>query len=126
MVGYTIVGSNDLEKAKAFYRGLLADLDFKPLFPHPSGGELYGRDGELRFGVLGPYDGEPHRVGNGQMTAFEAPGRDEVASIHAKALALGASNEGDPGPRGGENSPFYAAYCRDLDGNKLCFYNWRA
>ncbi len=36
-----------------------------------------------------------------------------------KAIALGARDEGAPGNRGGS---FYGAYCRDLDGNKLCFF----
>jgi predicted lactoylglutathione lyase len=39
-----------------------------------------------------------------------------VDAIHRKALQLGARDEGAPGPRG---DGFYAAYFRDLDGNKL-------
>jgi predicted lactoylglutathione lyase len=41
---------------------------------------------------------------------------DKVDAIHAKALALGGTDEGAPGPRG---EGFYAGYFRDLDGNKL-------
>ena len=37
--------------------------------------------------------------------------------MYEKALELGGSDEGGPGPRG--DSGFYAAYFRDLDGNKL-------
>ncbi len=36
--------------------------------------------------------------------------------LHAKALELGGTDEGAPGPSG---DGFYAAYFRDLDGNKL-------
>ena len=36
-----------------------------------------------------------------------------------KAIGLGATDEGAPGDRGGG---FYAAYFRDLDGNKLCAF----
>jgi predicted lactoylglutathione lyase len=36
--------------------------------------------------------------------------------VHAKALELGGTDEGAPGPRG---DGFYAAYFRDLDGNKF-------
>jgi catechol 2,3-dioxygenase-like lactoylglutathione lyase family enzyme len=124
MLGYSVVGSNNLEAAKAFYGALLAEIGLTPLFPHPSGGMIYGAGGKLRFGVLGPYDGQAHAVGNGQMTAFEAASRADVDRLHALALSLGGANEGDPGPRGGENSPFYGAYCRDLDGNKLCIFKW--
>jgi predicted lactoylglutathione lyase len=39
--------------------------------------------------------------------------------LQAKALQLGAQDEGAPGPRG---NGFYGAYFRDLDGNKLAAY----
>jgi predicted lactoylglutathione lyase len=39
--------------------------------------------------------------------------------MHAKAIALGGRDEGAPGLREGN---FYAAYFRDLDGNKLCAF----
>jgi catechol 2,3-dioxygenase-like lactoylglutathione lyase family enzyme len=109
MLGYSIVGANNLPAAKAFYAALLGEMGITHLFDHPSGGAIYGAEGKLRFGVLGPYDGQPHAVGNGQMTAFEASSRAEVDRLHAKALSLGASNEGDPGPRGGDASPFYGS-----------------
>jgi len=126
MLGYSIVGSNNLEAAKTFYGALLKELGITFLFDHPSGGAIYGAGGKLQFGVLGPFDGQPHVAGNGQMTAFAAANRAEVDRIHALALTLGATNEGDPGPRGGDDSPFYGSYCRDLDGNKLCIFNWAA
>lgn len=124
MPGYSIVGSNDLERAKAFNGALLPELGITFLFDHAGGGAIYGAGGTLRVGVLGPFDGKPHVAGNGQMTAFEAASRGEVDRIHAHAMALGARNEGDRGPRGGDDSPFYGSYCRDPDGNKSCIFNW--
>ena len=55
------------------------------------------------------------------MIALAAGGNDGVDRCHAKALSLGATDEGAPGPRGDDG--FYAAYCRDLDGNKLAFFH---
>jgi len=49
--------------------------------------------------------------------AVETPAK--VDAFHAKALELGASDEGAPGPR---TDNFYAGYFRDLDGNKLNAY----
>ena len=43
----------------------------------------------------------------------------KVDALHRKALALGAKDEGAPGPRG---EGFYAGYFRDLDGNELNFF----
>jgi len=122
-VSYITVGSNDLEKAKAFYDGLLGSIGMKGAFDHPSGGRLYrGKDTGL-FGVLGPYDGKPASVGNGTMGGFKFDTRAEVDAFHAKAMELGATNEGDPGERGPGS---YFAYFRDLDGNKLCGYKFGA
>ena len=126
MLGYSTVGSNRLPQAKAFYAALLADLGITHFFDHPSGGAVYGKSGALQFGVLGPFDGRPATVGNGSMVAFQAPDRAAVNAFHAHALQLGGSNEGDPGVRGPDpNGPFYGAYFRDLDGNKLCVFSWQ-
>ena len=66
--------------------------------------------------VTKPYDGRAASVGNGVMVALAARERAHVDRIHQLAMALGAQDEGPPGPRG---ERFYAGYFRDLDGNKL-------
>jgi catechol 2,3-dioxygenase-like lactoylglutathione lyase family enzyme len=116
---YATVGSNRLSEAKAFYDALLEPAGITPLFEHPSGGRVYGRDGRFCFGVLGPFDKQLATVGNGSMFAFCFDTRAEVDAFHAKALALGGSDEGAPAIRG---PGLYFCYCRDLDGNKLCAY----
>lgn len=124
MLNYAAVGSNKLDQAKSFYDQLLATIGMKALFDHPSGGRLYGQFGVSVFGVLGPYDKQAATVGNGSIFGFGLASRAEVDSLHAKALSLGATDDGAPGPRGGDNSPAYFAYFRDLDGNKLCAYHF--
>ena len=52
------------------------------------------------------------------MVSFGADCKDKVDSLYAKALALGGTSEGEPGLRG---ETLYAAYFRDLDGNKFNF-----
>lgn len=118
-LGYGTVGSNRLEEAKSFYDALLGSAGITPLFEHPSGGRVYGKDGNLSFGVLGPYDRKSASVGNGSMFAFRFDTRDEVDAFHAKALALGGADEGAPGDRAPK---MYFSYFRDLDGNKLCAF----
>jgi catechol 2,3-dioxygenase-like lactoylglutathione lyase family enzyme len=119
-LGHATVGSNDLQKAKAFYDALLESAEIAPLFEHPSGGRVYGKDGSPFFVVLGPYDKRPATVGNGSMSAFRFDTRGEVDAFHTKALALGGADEGAPGERAPK---FYMSYFRDLDGNKLCAFN---
>ena len=118
-LGYGTVGSNDLETAKAFYDALLGSAGITTLFPHPSGGRVYGKDGNPFFVVLGPYDKKRATVGNGSMHGFRFDTRGEVDASHAKALALGGKDEGPPGERAPK---FYMSYFRDLDGNKLCAF----
>jgi len=120
-VSYYTVGSNKLEEAKAFYDALLGSIGMAPMFDHPSGGRLYRGKGTGLFGVLGPYDGNPACVGNGSMGGFSFDTVEEVAAFHAKALELGATDEGPPGER---MPGVYFAYFRDLDGNKLCGYKF--
>jgi len=121
MLNYASVGSNNLEKAKAFYDEVLAVAGMGKAFDHPSGGRVYGGGGSL-FGVLGPHNGEKATVGNGSMSGFSLKSREQIDAFHAKALELGGTCDGPPGLRGPESIGAYFAYCRDLDGNKLCAY----
>lgn len=122
MPAYMTVGSNNLEAAKKFYDQLLAVIGMTPAFEHPSGGRVYsGKDGTI-FGVLGPHNGKPATAGNGSMFGFALDSQEAVNAFHAKALALGGTDDGAPGPRGAAGA--YFAYCRDLDGNKLCVFKF--
>jgi catechol 2,3-dioxygenase-like lactoylglutathione lyase family enzyme len=120
MFNYATVGSNRLEEAKHFYDELLALAGMAPMMDHPSGGRIWRSEDNRLFGVLGPFNGEPATPGNGSMFGFFVDSRDKVSAMHAKALELGGTCEGPPGLRGPEEANNYAAYFRDLDGNKLC------
>ncbi|MCA9504842.1 MAG: VOC family protein [Spirochaetaceae bacterium] len=117
MVGYTTFGTNDLEKAKAFYDALLGEFGAKRIMD-TGRLVLWGRElGNGMFAICTPYDKEKATPGNGAMVAFNMESRANVDKLHAKALSLGASDEGAPGERG---PGFYGAYFRDADGNKFC------
>lgn len=72
--------------------------------------------------ITNPYDGAPATPGNGNMVALVVEAPEQVERIHAKALELGGTDEGAPGPRGPAEMGFYAGYFRDLDGNKLAVF----
>ena len=113
-------GSNDIEKAKKFYDVTLATIGLKGLYEHGSGGRIYGTAaGVPVISVVRPFDGKAATAGNGTMATLMCDSREQVSAIHAKALELGGKDEGAPGPRGGEDSGAFAAYFRDLDGNKI-------
>ena len=57
------------------------------------------------------------------MVAIPLDTRDKVDTLYVKAMELGGACEGGPGVSGEEGEQaFYAAYFRDIDGNKLCAY----
>ncbi|AYC33929.1 VOC family protein [Pseudomonas cavernae] len=118
MIAYVTLGTQDMDKAKAFYGELLAPLGAK-LVVDMGRLALFGvAPGQPMFGVCLPYDGQPASTGNGTMVALPTASREQVDALYAKALALGASDEGAPGAR---MPTFYGAYVRDPDGNKLAF-----
>lgn len=117
MLSYATIGSNNMDKALPFYTELLGSAGCAKLFDHPRGGALFGKDGKPVLGVLNPFNGQPATAGNGSMIAFDLPSREAVDAFYAKALSLGATDEGAPGERG---PGFYMAYFRDPEGNKFC------
>lgn len=116
MIGYTTLGTNDLPRAMAFYDDLFAVIGIKRMMDFGRGYAWGTGMDKPGFGVMKPFDGQAASVGNGVMIALAVDSKDKVHALHAKALALGGTCEGAPGPRG---EGFYAAYFRDLDGNKL-------
>ncbi len=124
MIGYANIGTNDLSKATAFYDALFGEIGIGRLMEFPTGAVAYGGAWDKPMLAVGPpYDGKPATVGNGTMIALVMDERAKVDALHAKALALGGTDEGAPGVRGEEgNQAFYGAYFRDLDGNKFCAF----
>lgn len=119
MIGYTTLGTNDIARASAFYDALFAEMGVKRLWDSP---KMIGWGRSMQepiFIVCNPFNDEPATVGNGTMIAIAAKDKEQVHTLHAKALSLGATDEGAAGPRG---SSFYCGYVRDLDGNKLNFF----
>ena len=116
MIGYTTVGTNNLEKAVAFYDALFAELGAGRFMEEESFVAWAVSPDKPAFSVCRPFDGNAATVGNGTMVALTVDSTDKVDTVHAKALQLGGQDEGAPGPR---TEGFYAGYFRDLDGNKL-------
>ena len=117
MIGYVTVGTRDLEKGAAFYDALLSEFEAKRVMDDGRIILWVGKDGGPMLALCKPWNGEPATVGNGVMVALNAGSKEAVERLYKKALELGATDEGEPGPRG--PAGFHGAYFRDLDGNKL-------
>jgi catechol 2,3-dioxygenase-like lactoylglutathione lyase family enzyme len=128
MLSYVYFGTNNLEKAIAFYDAALAPLRMPrcitgdPEWDRVAAGWGIYEDGgarELGFWVGKPFNQQPATTGNGSMVAFRARSWKEVDDFYAAAIASGGVCDGAPGLRLHYSHDFYAAYVRDLDGNKV-------
>ena len=125
MIGYVVLGTNDLDRAASFYDTLLAEMGVTRMMELGDRGYAWGTAMDKpMLCIMKPYDGQAATVGNGVMVGIEADSRDQVDLIYKKALELGGTDEGPPGLRAEGGDGFYAAYFRDLDGNKLDVFNY--
>ncbi len=119
MIGYVTIGTNNLPRASSFYDALLGELGAKRMMENEQFVAWSVKPDQPGLGVTKPFDKKAATVGNGVMVALMVDSKTKVDALHRKALQLGGSDEGAPGPRG---EGFYAGYFRDLDGNKLNFF----
>ena len=121
MIGYLTLGTNDLQRAIAFYDELLAELGASRSFSDERMAGWGRTPAETMFSVIVPFDEEPATIGNGVMIALNVETPGNVERVYQKALELGGTDEGHPHDRG-SSMGFYGGYFRDLDGNKLVAY----
>lgn len=122
MIGYVTLGTNNLSKAVDFYDQLLSTIGAGRFMETEQFVAWATAPDQPGISVTLPFDGQAATVGNGTMVAIAMDSAEKVDAFYKKAIELGATCEGEPGPRG-EIPGFYAGYFRDLDGNKLnAFY----
>jgi catechol 2,3-dioxygenase-like lactoylglutathione lyase family enzyme len=120
MIGYITLGTNDLDRARTFYDTLLAEMDVTRQMEFGDRGFGWATSIEQpMLCIFKPYDGQAATIGNWVMAGISVDSRETVDRLYRKALELGATDEGRPGVRAEGGEGFYAAYFRDLDGNKL-------
>ena len=119
MFSHIMIGTNDLDRSKAFYDAVLATLNVRPgaLDRH----RIFWRTPSGVFSVSLPINGEPATVGNGSTIGFACQSPAQAVAWHAAGVAHGGVTcEGPPGLREGPAGRLYLAYLRDPDGNKIC------
>ena len=119
MYSHMMVGSNDIDRSKAFYDALFGAMGGKPGFKDPKGRLIYMHNGSM-FLVTPPIDGAPATHGNGATIGFAMTPEEADAWHRAGVEAGGTAIEDPPGVREGNGMKLYLAYLRDPDGNKLC------
>lgn len=116
-LSYAVLGTNDMKAAVAFYDALFADTDLNQTFATDR--MTYWQCDDLAFAIALPFDGNAATHGNGTMMGLDVGSIQKVDKLYEKALELGGKSEGAPDQRG----PFFSAYVRDLDQNKLCLFS---
>ncbi|MBD1847698.1 VOC family protein [Cyanobacteria bacterium FACHB-63] len=122
IISHLSIGTNDFDRAVAFYDAVLPTLGCKRIMEH-SGAVAYGKQ-YPEFWVQTPINGQPASVGNGTHIGFIAPTKEAVHVFYEAALAAGATDEGAPGARPDYGEPYYGCFVRDLDGHKIEASYW--
>ena len=123
MIGYVMVGTNNLDKAIIFYDEVLKIINLKRKETDEvcAGYTQNNGDGSIEFYVTKPANKKTATFGNGTQVSFLVSSREIVDKFHEIALKAGGTSEGSGGERP-EGSGVYYSYIRDLDGNKICAF----
>jgi catechol 2,3-dioxygenase-like lactoylglutathione lyase family enzyme len=96
MLAYVTLGTNNKEKALAFYDAVLGEMGAKRFFANERL-QFYGvGPGQPMLAIGDAYDKCPASAGNGVMPALAAPDKETVDKVYNKAIELGAADEGAP------------------------------
>ncbi len=124
MFSHIMVGSNDIDRSKAFYDAVLGTLGAREPLPNVSGSghrRLFYLHDDSVFCVTEPINGEPATFANGATIGFKCDSPEQVKAFHDVAVANGGTSiEDPPGLRDASVGLLHLSYVRDPDGNKLC------
>ena len=120
MIGFVMVGTNNLDKATKFYDTLLDVIELQRVVTNKKyiGYASKEKSDEVEFYITNPVNKEKATFGNGTQISFLINSKDLVNSFYNVGIKLGGKDEGAPGIRSGD----YYCYFRDLDGNKICAF----
>ena len=123
MIGYVMVGTNNLNDAITFYDKVLEVIGLDRNETIEDDYAAYGAKGtkDIEFYVTKPFNKKDATFGNGTQITFLTSSRSQVDKFHELGLKAGGTSEGSGGERP-EGSGVYYSYLRDLDGNKICAF----
>ncbi|GAB2875051.1 VOC family protein [Microbulbifer echini] len=120
MFSHIMVGTNDIQRSKAFYDAVLGVLGYEPSVMDEKGRCFYFSQSGV-FAISKPIDGELATHANGGTIGFSAKSIEEADAWHQAGIDNGGvACEDPPGIREGVAGRMYIAYLRDPAGNKIC------
>jgi len=124
MLNHVMIGSNDIEKSKAFYNATLGVLGAGEPMAHVNDTgqtRLFYMHNGSTFSVSEPINGKPAEPANGFTLGFVCDSPEQLQEFHDVAIANGGTTcEDPPGLREGTMGPMYLCYFTDPDGHKIC------
>ncbi|MEM8593936.1 MAG: VOC family protein [Pseudomonadota bacterium] len=124
MINHVVIGSNNIQRSKAFYDATMSTLGVNaPVELTNDTGQTrlyYIHDG-ITLGVCEPLNSEPATAANGFTIGFKCNSPEQVDAFHDAAVANGGrTTEDPPGLRTGGMVEMYVCYFLDPDGHKIC------
>ena len=124
MFNHVMIGTNDIEKSKAFYEKVLKVIGVQGAVDNTDtkGNQraFFIHDGNV-LALTQPIDGKEATCANGMTIGFKCSSPEQVKELHDAAIeAGGTSIEDPPGLRETSMGPIHLSYFRDLDGHKIC------
>jgi len=117
MIDHVSIGVADLARAASFYERVLGEIGLA---------KLVEREGTVGFGKRYPEFWLNLRAGreetsrsSGLHICLRVRSTEAVDAFHAAALEAGATDDGRSGLRPEYSPTYYAAFIRDLDGNRI-------
>ena len=124
MIGYVMVGTNNLDASIKFYDEILEIIGLERVETIEDDYAAYAQKGtkNIEFYITKPFNKEKATFGNGTQVSFVTSSREIVDKFHEVGLKAGGKSEGSGGERP-EGSGVYYSYIRDLDNNKICAFS---
>ena len=117
MIDHVSIAVSNLAASAQFYEGVLAPLGLRRFVERPvtiGFGKTYPE-----FWLNARPNGTAQPAGTGIHICLRAPNAEAVRAFHRHALSAGGACDGPPGDRQAALTVYYAAFIRDLDGNKI-------
>lgn len=117
MIDHVSVAVQNLNLSTGFYEAVLGTLGIQKLEVRPATvgfGKTYA---EFWINLRGDMPTLPDSLG--AHICFRARSTELVDAFHAAAIKAGGKSDGAPGLRPQHGEGYYAAFIRDLDGNRI-------
>ncbi len=117
MIDHVSIAVSELARSIRFYEKVLATLGLSKLVERETTAGFGKRYPEFWINLRGGMAREP--TDTGAHVCLRAPGTQAVDAFFAAALEQGGERDGAPGARPEYSDTYYAAFIRDLDGNRI-------